>query len=438
MLIGEVSGLLLAAVIVGTMLLLLGLGVWIGLALIGVALVAMLTGSTRMPGDAMATTIFGSLSSWTLTSLPLFIWMGEILFRSKISDLMFKGLAPWMGPLPGRLMQVNVVGSAIFAAISGSSAATCATIGKITIPELQKRNYPEQMVIGSLAGAGTLGLLIPPSIIMIVYGVTADVSINQLFIAGVIPGILLALLFMLYVGAWSLVNRDNIPPNDVRTNLLAKLRASTGILPAVLLIIGVLGSIYAGIATATESAAVGVLGALVLALAYGGFGWRTFFETIMGAMKTTTMIMLILAGSSFLTIAMGFTGIPRDLAAWVGSLGLSQWELLFVLTLVFIALGCVLDGISMVVLTMAVLLPVVKTAGLDLIWFGIYLVLVVEMAQITPPVGFNLFVLQNLTKKDIGYVAKASMPFFLILVLLLVLIYQFPAIVNWLPSQMAR
>ena len=438
MLIADVSGLLLAAIIVGTMLLLLGLGVWIGLALIGVAFVAMLTGSTRMPGDAMATTIFGSLSSWTLTSLPLFIWMGEILFRSKISDLMFKGLAPWMGPLPGRLMQVNVVGSAIFAAISGSSAATCATIGKITIPELQKRNYPEQMVIGSLSGAGTLGLLIPPSIIMIVYGVTADVSINQLFIAGVIPGILLAILFMFYVGAWSLLNHDKIPPNDVRMNFMEKLRASTGIIPAVLLIMAVLGSIYAGFATATESAAVGVLGALVLALAYGGFGWRTFVETIMGAMKTTTMIMLILAGSSFLTIAMGFTGIPRDLAAWVGSLGLSQWQLLLVLTLVFIALGCVLDGISMVVLTMAVLLPVVKTAGLDLVWFGIYLVLVVEMAQITPPVGFNLFVLQNLTKKDIGYVAKASLPFFFILVLLVVLIYQFPGIVGWLPAQMNR
>jgi len=437
-LIGELSGMMLAAVIVGTMLLLLGLGVWIGLALIGVAFVAMLTGSNRMPGDAMATTIFGSLSSWTLTSLPLFIWMGEILFRSKISDLMFKGLAPWLGPLPGRLMQVNVAGSAIFAAISGSSAATCATIGKITIPELQKRNYPEQMIIGSLAGAGTLGLLIPPSIIMIVYAVTADVSINQLFIAGVVPGLSLALLFMAYVGAWSIFNRDRIPPNDLRMSLLEKIRLSKGILPAVFLIVAVLGSIYGGFATATESAAVGVLGALVLAIAYGGFGWRTFFETIMGAMKTTTMIMLILAGSSFLTIAMGFTGIPRDLATWVGSLGLSQWQLLFVLTLVFIALGCVLDGISMVVLTMAVLLPVVKTAGLDLIWFGIYLVLVVEMAQITPPVGFNLFVLQNLTRKDIGYVAKASLPFFLILVLLLVLIYQFPAIVNWLPAQMAR
>ena len=386
----------------------------------------------------MATTIFGSLSSWTLTSLPLFIWMGEILFRSKISDLMFKGLAPWLGPLPGRLMQVNVAGSAIFAAISGSSAATCATIGKITIPELQKRHYPDQMIIGSLAGAGTLGLLIPPSIIMIVYAVTADVSINQMFIAGVVPGLLLALMFMAYVGVWSMFNRHKIPPNDLRMNLLQKCRASSGLFPAVLLIVAVLGSIYGGFATATESAAVGVLGALVLAVAYGGFGWRSFFDTIMGAMKTTTMIMLILAGSSFLTIAMGFTGIPRDLAAWVGSLGLSQWQLLFVLTLVFIALGCVLDGISMVVLTMAVLLPVVKTAGLDLIWFGIYLVLVVEMAQITPPVGFNLFVLQNLTKKDIAYIAKASMPFFLILVLLVIMIYLFPEIVGWLPAQMAR
>ncbi len=438
MLIADPSGMLLAAIIIGSMLFLLGIGVWIGLALIGVALAAMLFGTSRLPGDAMATTIFGSLSSWMLTSLPLFIWMGEILFRSRISELMFRGLAPWMGPLPGRLMQVNVVGSAIFAAISGSSAATCATIGKITIPELEKRHYPEQMVVGSLAGAGTLGLLIPPSIIMIVYGVTADVSINQLFIAGVIPGILLAFLFMLYVGGWSLLNKDKVPANDVRMGLWSKFQASLGLLPAILLIAAVLGSIYTGIATATESAALGVLGALLLSLAYGGFGWRTFLDTVMGAMKTTTMIMLILAGSSFLTIAMGFTGIPRDLAAWVGSLGLSQVQLLLVLTVLFVILGCLLDGISMVVLTMAVLLPVVKTAGLDLVWFGIYLVLVVEMAQITPPVGFNLFVLQNLTKRDIGFVIRASMPFFYILLLMVVLIYQFPAIVSWLPAHMAR
>ena len=436
--IGDVSGLLLAAAIVGAMLALLGLGIWIGLALIGVSLVAMVFGSTRMPGEAMATTIFGSLSSWTLTSLPLFIWMGEILFRSKISESMFRGLAPWLGPLPGRLLQVNVVGSAIFAAISGSSAATCATIGKITIPELEKRGYPEEMVVGSLAGAGTLGLLIPPSIIMIVYGVTADVSINKLFIGGVVPGVVLALLFMVYVGAWSLAHGDRIPPNDVRAGFAERLRASAGLMPAVLLIAAVLGSIYAGFATATESAALGVLGALLLSVAHGGFGWRSFVATIMGAMKTTTMIMLILAGSSFLTIAMGFTGIPRDLAAWVGELGLSQWQLLLALTVLYVVLGCLLDGISMVVLTMAVLLPVVKAAGFDLLWFGVYVVLVVEMAQVTPPVGFNLFVLQNLTKRDIGFVARASLPFFAILLLMVVLIHQFPALVTWLPAQMSR
>ncbi len=436
--IGDVSGLLLAAAIVGAMLALLGLGIWIGLALIGVSLVAMVFGSTRMPGEAMATTIFGSLSSWTLTSLPLFIWMGEILFRSKISESMFRGLAPWLGPLPGRLLQVNVVGSAIFAAISGSSAATCATIGKITIPELEKRGYPEEMVVGSLAGAGTLGLLIPPSIIMIVYGVTADVSINKLFIGGVVPGVVLALLFMVYVGAWSLAHGDRIPPNDVRAGFAERLRASAGLMPAVLLIAAVLGSIYAGFATATESAALGVLGALLLSVAHGGFGWRSFVATIMGAMKTTTMIMLILAGSSFLTIAMGFTGIPRDLAAWVGELGLSQWQLLLALTVLYVVLGCLLDGISMVVLTMAVLLPVVKAAGFDLLWFGIYVVLVVEMAQVTPPVGFNLFVLQNLTRRDIGFVARASLPFFAILLLMVVLIHQFPALVTWLPAQMSR
>lgn len=424
--------------IIGSMLLLLGLGVWIGLALVGVALVATLLYATRMPGEAMATTIFGSLSSWTLTSLPLFIWMGEILFRSKISEYMFRGLAPWMAPLPGRLMQVNVVGSAIFAAISGSSAATCATIGKMTMPELEKRGYPAEMVIGSLAGAGTLGLLIPPSIIMIVYGVTADVSINQLFIAGVIPGVLLAGLFMLYVGGWSLLHADRIPVNDLKVDFAGKLRASADLVPTVLLIAAVLGSIYAGLATATESAAIGVLGALALSLLSGGFTWRVFADTVAGAMKTTTMIMLILAGSSFLTIAMGFTGIPRAVAEWVGQLGLSQGQLLLALTLLYIVLGCLLDGISMVLLTMAVLLPVVTAAKFDLLWFGIYIVIVVEMAQVTPPVGFNLFVLQSMTRRDIGYVSRVAFPFFLIMLFFVVVIYLFPDVVTWLPRQMGK
>lgn len=432
----DASVVVMSLVVVGSMLLLLGLGIWIGVALIGVSFVSMVLFTARMPGEAMATSIFGSLSSWTLTSLPLFIWMGEILFRSRISEFMFKGLAPWVGALPGRLMQVNVLGSAIFAAISGSSAATCATIGKMTLPELERRGYPPEMIVGSLAGSGTLGLLIPPSIIMIVYGATADVSINELFIAGVVPGLLLAGLFMLYVGGWSLLHADRIPGNDLQLDFLQKIKASAGLIPAVALIMAVLGSIYVGFATATEAAALGVLGALLLSLLQGGFGWHTFVETILGAMKTTTMIMLILAGSSFLTIAMGFTGIPRSLAAWVGEMGLAQWQLLLALTALYLVLGCMLDGISMVLLTMAVILPVVSAAEFDLLWFGIYVVLVVEMAQVTPPVGFNLFVLQNMTRRDIGFVARVAFPFFLILVATVALIYWVPELVTWLPSKM--
>ncbi|MBM3566190.1 MAG: TRAP transporter large permease subunit [Alphaproteobacteria bacterium] len=426
----------LAFVAIAVMFALLGSGIWIGLALIGVSIACMALFSTRPAGDAMATTIWGSVTSWTLTPLPLFIWMGEILFRTRLSESMFKGLAPWMGNLPGRLMQTNVAGCAIFAAISGSSAATCATIGKITIPELGKRGYPDSMVIGSLAGSGTLGLLIPPSIIMIVYGVAADVSISKLFIAGVVPGIMLALLFMGYVGVWSLLNADRIPPNDIRMTFSEKVRNSAGLFPSILLIVAVLGSIYGGIATATEAAAVGVAAALVLARVQGGLNWESFWDSVMGAVRTTAMIMLILAGSSFLSLAMGFTGLPRQLAQWVGAMGFGQIELLIALTVLYIVLGCFLDGISMVVLTMAVLLPVIQEAKFDLLWFGIYVVLVVEMAQITPPVGFNLFVLQGLTRRSIGYVSRVAFPFFLLMVAAVILIALFPDLVSFLPRRM--
>jgi len=368
--------------------------------------------------------------------LPLFIWMGDILFRTRLSADMFVSLAPWMSNLPGRLLQTNVVGCAIFAAISGSSAATCATIGKITIPELKRRNYPENMVIGSLAGAGTLGLLIPPSIIMIVYGIAADVSIAKLFIAGIVPGIMLALLFMGYVGIWALLNPQTIPPSDISMRLIDKVKGSTGLIPAVLLIGLVLGSIYGGIATATESAALGVLGALLLSWLQGSLDRETFVASLLGATRTSAMIMLILAGSAFLSLAMGFTGLPRELAQFIRALELPPLALIAMLTVFFIVLGCFLDGISMVVLTMAVLLPMVQAAGLDLIWFGIFIVLVVEMAQVTPPVGFNLFVLQGLTGHSIVHVSRAAFPFFLLMVVAVGLIVAFPGIVTFLPSQM--
>ncbi|MGZ5270346.1 MAG: TRAP transporter large permease [Ramlibacter sp.] len=415
---------------------LLGSGVWIGLTLAGVAWIGMELFSSRPAGDAMAVTVWGSASSWTLTALPLFIWMGEILFRTKLSESMFRGLAPWVGRLPGRLLHTNVIGCTIFAAVSGSSAATCATIGKMTLPELGRRGYPEDITIGSLAGAGTLGLLIPPSIIMIVYGVSADVSIARLFVAGIIPGILLAGLFSAYLGAWSLLNGHRVPAPDAPMTFAQKLHESRHLIPVVLLIGAVLGSIYSGFATATEAAAVGVVGSLLLSAAQRSLSWTTFRESLLGATRLYCMIALILAGAAFLTLAMGYIGLPRHLAEFVGALGLSPFLLVIALSVFYIILGCFLDGISMVVLTMGVILPTVQAAGIDLVWFGIFIVIVVEMAQITPPVGFNLFVLQGMTGKEITWIARVTMPFFFLMCAMVLLLWWFPQIATWLPSKM--
>ena len=430
------SDLAITSILIFSLFAILASGVWIGLTLSGVAWIAMQLFSSRAAGDAMAVITWGSSSSWTLTALPLFVWMGEILFRTKLSESMFKGLAPWVSRLPGGLLHTNVIGCTIFAAVSGSSAATCATIGKMTLPELKRRGYPEDITIGSLAGAGTLGLLIPPSIIMIVYGVTADVSIAKLFIAGVFPGLLLASLFSGYLIVWALMNPGKIPPPDAAMSFGAKVYESRHLIPVVLLIVAVLGSIYAGIATATEAAAIGVVGALVLSVAQRSMSWTVFKESLLGATRLYCMIALILAGAAFLTLSMGYIGLPRHLAEFVSSLGLTPFMLILVLTAFYVLLGCFLDGISMVVLTMGVILPIVQAAGLDLIWFGIFIVVVVEMAQITPPVGFNLFVLQGMTKKEITYIAKVTLPFFFLMCVMVLLLWFFPQIATWLPSKM--
>jgi C4-dicarboxylate transporter DctM subunit len=431
------SGDLLPAVLlIVLMLAILGAGVWIGIGVLGVALLALTLFTDRLAGDSLALTVWGSLSSWTLTALPLFIWMGEILLKTRLSEGLFRGLAPWLQRIPGRLLHSNIVGCTIFAAVSGSSAATCATIGKMSLPELRRRGYPEVMSVGSLAGAGTLGLLIPPSIIMIVYGVAADVSIGKLFIAGIIPGLMLAGLFMGYTAVWSMRNPGAIPPADAPLSFRGKLAESRHLIPVMLLIIAVLGSIYAGIATATEAAALGVLGALVVAAAQRTLTWKGFWDSLMGATRLYCMIALILAGSSFLSLAMGFIGLPRHLAEGIGTLDLSPFALILLLMVFYIVLGCFLDGISMVVLTMAVLLPTLQTAGIDLLWFGIFIVIVVEMAQITPPVGFNLFVMQGMTGHQISYIARAAFPYFLMMVVAVLLIWFFPPLVTYLPSQM--
>lgn len=411
-------------------------GLWIGLALGLVAYLSFALMTNANPALSFGTTIWGSMNSWTLTALPMFIWMGEILFRSSLSDDMFKGLAPWMQRLPGRLLHTNVFGCGIFAAISGSSAATAATIGRMTIPELRKRGYDDFMNIGSLAGSGTLGLLIPPSIILIVYGVAAEVSIARLFIAGIVPGIVLMLIFSGVLIGWALLNPDKVPPRDPVMPLGEKLRQSRRLIPIIGLILIVLGSIYTGIATPTESAVLGVVGSLALTVLTRTFSWKMARESVMGAVRTNAMIGLILAGAAFLTTAMGFTGLPRIFAAWINAQGLSQIALIAALTGVYIILGCLIDGISMVVLTAAVVMPAVKAAGIDLVWFGIFVVLVVEMAQITPPVGFNLFVLQGLTGRSMGYIALAALPFFFAMIAMVGIIVLFPGLATWLPNQM--
>ena len=429
---------LLSILLAVVMFALLASGIWVAFALLATGIAGMALFTQAPLGSILATTSWGSSNSWALAALPLFIWMGEILFRSRLSEDLFAGLSPWMTRLPGQLLHVNILGCGVFAAVSGSSAATAATIGKMSMPELARRGYDERMAIGTLAGSGTLGLLIPPSIILIVYGVATEESIARLFIAGIFPGIMLMALFMGYVMAWALLNPKRMPAREAGVSWRERIVALRRLLPVILLIGGVVASIYMGIASPTDAAAVGVLLALVLSWWSGTLSRSSFVDSLMAATRMSCMIAFILAGAAFLTVAMGFTGIPRQLAEWIGTMNLSPAMLIVALTAFFILLGCFLDGISVVVLTTSVILPMVEHAGIDRIWFGIYIVLVVEMAQITPPVGFNLFVLQGLTGKDILAIGRAAIPFFCLMVVAVAIIWIFPEVVTWLPSKMAE
>ena len=430
------SDLLMSFIMVATLIACLALGVWVSVSLFVTGLVGILLFSSAPPLSVLATNIWSTSAEWSLAALPLFIWMGEILFRSRMSSDLFSGLAPWMRNLPGRLGHVGILAAGLFAAVSGSSAATCATVAKVAVPELKARGYDEKLIIGTIAGSSTLGLLIPPSIILIVYGVAAELSIARLFVAGVLPGIMVIALYMGYVILWSLKNHHKVPAKEPKLSFLNKLKRTRTLLPVALLIAGVIGSIYLGLASPTDSAAVGVAIALLLSWWFGDLNWKSFKEGLISATLTSAMIALILAGSAFLTIAMGYSNLPATLARWITEMGLNSYVLLAVLTLFFIVLGRFLDGISIVVLTTAILLPAVQAVGLDPIWFGIYLVLVVEMGQLTPPVGLNLFVLQGMTGRDIVYISKAAFPFFLLLILAVVLVVVFPQIALYLPQIM--
>ncbi len=428
--------LVLGALLLIAGMLLLSIGLWVAFALLIVGYLGVIAFSPAPAGQIMATTMWGGSSSWALTALPMFIWMGEILFRTKLAAQMFDGLWPWVTRLPGRLLHVNVLACGIFAAVCGSSPATCATIGRMTYPELMKRGYDERLAVGTLAGSGTLGILIPPSIILIVYGVAAEVSIPRLFIAGVVPGVLLMTMFSGYVMVWALLNPGRVPPVTERMGLVQRLKAGRGLFPVLGLVILVVGAIYAGFATATEAAVVGAAGALVLSAVSGTLTWATFKESCISAMKTSCMIAVIIAGASFMTIAMQLSGIPKELADWITSLHLTKFALIAFLALLYLVLGCFLEGISMVVLTTSVLMPMIQAAGIDLIWFGVFLVIVCEMGMITPPVGLNLFVLQGLTGKNIFWISRAALPYLVALTALVAAMTLWPGIVTFLPSSM--
>jgi tripartite ATP-independent transporter DctM subunit len=410
-------------------------GVWIALSLAIVAWAGLMLFSNSPPDINLFTALWGSSASWTLAALPLFIWMGEILYRTRLSDELFSGLAPWLDRVPGRLMHVNILGCGIFGIVSGSSAATCATVAKVNLPELKRRGYDEKICLGSLCGAGTLGILLPPSIIMVVYAVAADVSIIRVFFAGFLPGLLVMVLYSGYIVFWALRHPDRTPPAGAPLTLAQKISASRNLIPVATLTIFVIWVMVAGYATATEAAAFSVIGALGVAAWNRSLTWRNFADSLLGATRMSCMIMFILGCASFLTVTMGFTGVPRALAEWVASMELNKFTLIGVLCLIYLLLGTALDGISMIVLTTSVVIPIVQRAGIDLVWFGIFIVLLVEIAEVTPPLGFNLFVLQTMTGKDGNYVAWASLPFFFMLLLAIVIITVFPGIVTWLPDK---
>lgn len=432
------SAIATAALLIAILLLLLAGGVWVGLALSIVGGVAFVFFANTSVIDGLSVALWGSLDSWELAALPLFVWMGEILFRTRLSEQMFSGLAPWVDRLPGRLLHVNVIASGLFGAVCGSTAATTATVAKAALPELKRLGYDEKLTLGTLCGSGTLGILIPPSVTMIIYAVAAQVPIVDLFAAGIVPAAILMVGFMSWI-AWRCARDPSLAPDNApRAGWGARLRGLGQLLPVGVLIFFVLGLMMLGYATATEGAAFGVLGSLLIAAAGRSLTWQAFRDSLLGATKVSAMIMMIIAGAAFLTKAMAYTGIPKGLALWVSTQGFSPSMLILALSLVYIVLGTALDGVSMIVLTAAVVIPMVQAAGINLVWFGIFIVLMVEMSEITPPVGFCLFILQAMSGRDSNFVAMAAVPFFFILGGAVALITAFPGLVLWLPQTLLR
>ncbi|WP_224407732.1 TRAP transporter large permease [Afifella sp. IM 167] len=424
-----------SAFIILLMFVLLGSGAWLFSAFLLVSTLGLLFVVDMNPariGAIMSQVMWRSASSWELSAIPLFILMGELIFHTDIARRLFRGLSPWVERLPGRLLHANVGGCTIFAAISGSSVATAATIGKITIGELDERGYDRDLSLGSLAGAGTFGLMIPPSINMIIYGVIAEVSVAKMFAAGVFPGLLLAVLYSGYIVVRCWFDPSKAPPAK-RASWGDRLRGLVDLAPVMLLVFIVLGTIYTGIATPSESAVMGLAATIVLALVGRQLTFAVFVQALMSTVRTSAMILTLMTAASFMSAAMGYMHVPQDVAAAIGSLDISPLQLVLLLAVFYIVLGCFLDGISIMLMSLPIVLPLVTAAGYDPIWFGVFLIVVTELGLITPPIGFNLFVLQGLTRLSLGRLARAAFPFFLLTCLAGAILVAFPELVLWLP-----
>lgn len=427
---------ILALILVASMAFMLVIGQWtaFALGLVGVLILYLSKGTLALV--SISSVVWNTSSSYILIAVPLFLLMGEVILRGGISGHFYRGVATLLGSTPGGLLHANIVACAIFSAISGSSVATAAAVGTVAIPEMTRRGYDPRSVFGSLAAGGTLGILIPPSIIMILYGALVEESIAKLFMAGVFPGIAMAGLFMVFIAGRVMLEPHLVPGREaVELSWAEWFRRTFHVLPVFVLLLVVLGGIYTGLTTPTEAAAVGAAGAAVLAAAYRGLNLSVLREALLSSVKTTCMVIFIIIGAQILSTALTFSGITRELSAWIVSLAFSKWMLFAVLVLLYIVLGFFVDGISMIYVTLPVLFPVIVAAGFDVIWFGVVLTILVELGQITPPVGLNLFTIQAISGgRPFSEVVLGSVPYAFIMLMMILLLVIFPGLALWLPS----
>jgi tripartite ATP-independent transporter DctM subunit len=380
---------------------------------------------------------WGSMDSYTLTSIPLFVLMAEILQGSGLGMRVYRGLSSLVRKVPGGLLQTNIAGCAVFAAVSGSSIATAASIGQVALPQLKARQYDARLATGSLAAGGTLGILIPPSIAMIVYATFTDTSVAKLFMAGVVPGIVLTLMFMAYVAVAAVLRPGIAPPERGELTRPMVLRALVDIVPFMLLIGGIMGAIYTGLATPTEAAAAGCIFALVIALVFGELRWADFAACLQRSTLMVANILLITYAAFIFSYAMSYAGVGEQVTEFIVALKLSKMEFFLALLILFTALGALVESLGMIVITVPLLYPLLANYGIDPVWFGIIVVLFIEMGQITPPIGINLFVIQSISRGSLSDVVMGTIPFHLIMFVLLGMLVAWPEIALWLPGQIS-